>query len=205
MTSFPTPFVSLSDDNPITHTLNGQPAVSSREIALRFQKKHKEILRDIDRICSMCPESFTERNFAPSEYTDSTGRALPCYLLTRDAFTLLAMGFTGKAALLWKLRYIEAFNALEEIVRKSLSAEVIESRRALLALETGADQARREARAEAAKAALSMGTKQKARLRRVLAYKQRGFTQRETAKVMGVHRREIGYLLKTARVFGLEA
>ena len=59
------------------------------------------------------PKEFTERNFALSEFTDSTGRVLPAYRLTRDGFTLLAMGFTGKEAMQWKVAYLTAFNKME--------------------------------------------------------------------------------------------
>ena len=97
----------------ITEHVGEQPAVLSTEVALRFQKKHKDVLRAIDRLRSMCPKDFFEPNFAPSDYLDSTGRKCPAWLLTRDAFSLLVMGFTGSAAIRWKLRYIEAFNALE--------------------------------------------------------------------------------------------
>lgn len=93
--------------------VDGKPAVLSTTIADRFNKKHQHILRDIDSLISILPESFTASNFGRSGYIDPTGRRLRAYLLTRDAFSLLAMGLTGKAAIIWKLRYIEAFNALE--------------------------------------------------------------------------------------------
>lgn len=93
--------------------VDGKPAVLSTTIADRFNKKHQHVLRDIDSLMSILPESFTASNFGRSSYIDPTGRRLRAYLLTRDAFSLLAMGLTGKAAIIWKLRYIEAFNALE--------------------------------------------------------------------------------------------
>ena len=69
------------------------------------------------------PEDFTKLNFQPSEYTDPTGRKLPMYQLTRDGFTLLAMGFTGARAMKFKLAYIEAFNRMEaELTGKALPA-----------------------------------------------------------------------------------
>ena len=60
-----------------------------------------------------CSQNFTDSNFAVSEYTDSTGRKLPMYQITRDGFAFLAMGFTGKKAAAWKERFLEAFNAME--------------------------------------------------------------------------------------------
>lgn len=60
-----------------------------------------------------CDESFTRLNFQLSGYKDPTGRTLPEYLMTRDGFTLLAMGFTGAKAMQWKIKYAEAFNTME--------------------------------------------------------------------------------------------
>ena len=61
-----------------------------------------------------CSNDFTERNFAPSEYVHVTGHKLPHMLMTRDGFTFLVMGFTGKEAARWKEKYIAAFNAMEQ-------------------------------------------------------------------------------------------
>jgi Rha family phage regulatory protein len=105
----------------------GQPVVSSRKVAETFNKEHKDILESIRNIID--PKNgvgnFTERNFALSNYKDSTGRKLPEYLLTRDGFTLLAMGFTGKKAMQFKVAYIERFNQMESFI-KSLSAAKLE-------------------------------------------------------------------------------
>lgn len=56
-----------------------------------------------------CNESFTRLNFQPISYIDSMNREKPEYLMTRDGFTLLAMGFTGTKAMQWKIKYAEAF------------------------------------------------------------------------------------------------
>ncbi len=56
---------------------------------------------------------FAERNFTLIDYTDAKGEARPEYLLTRDGFTLLAMGFTGTKALQFKVAYINAFNRMK--------------------------------------------------------------------------------------------
>ena len=165
--------------------VDGKAMVSSRDLALSFQRKHKDVLRDIERISSMCPKFFIERNFAPNEYIDSIGRSLPCYLLTRDAFSLLAMGFTGKAAIMWKLQYIEAFNALEAAALEGLRAQIT------------------AARSESASRVLSLSPSERLRMQKALGYKKRGFTQREAAAVMGIHQRKVGYLLKVARELGL--
>lgn len=63
---------------------------------------------------------LSEKYFIPSTYKDSTGRELKHYWLTRDGFSLLVMGFTGPAALHWKLLYIEAFNKMEQALRSNV-------------------------------------------------------------------------------------
>lgn len=99
--------------------INGKPAILSTEIANRFNKKHCHVLRDIDTLRSILPCDFVEANFLKIHYDAKIGngaiRKEIAWLLTRDAFSLLAMGLTGKAAVIWKLRYIEAFNALEKM------------------------------------------------------------------------------------------
>ena len=75
--------------------------VDSRMVAEAFEKQHKNVLQAIHQITggeSGYSKEFTELNFQPSKYVDETGRKLPCYLLTRDGFVALAMGFTGKKA-----------------------------------------------------------------------------------------------------------
>jgi Rha family phage regulatory protein len=86
---------------------------SSRNVADIFGKRHAHIIRDIERIIAEMPKEFTEPNFGLSEYTDSTGRKLPQYILTKDGFTFLAMGFTGQKAGLFKIAYINRFNEME--------------------------------------------------------------------------------------------
>ena len=91
--------------------------VDSRKIAEVFEKNHFDVLRSIKRIISDesgYSKEFTERNFAVSKYVDETGRKLPCYLLTRDGFVALAMGFTGKKADAFKEQYIKLFNEMEQ-------------------------------------------------------------------------------------------
>ncbi|MGS0948380.1 Rha family transcriptional regulator, partial [Escherichia coli] len=75
--------------------------------------------RVLDRIRNLeCSAEFTEHNFVLSEYTDASGRKLPCYQITRDGFAFLAMGFTGKRAARFKEAYINAFNQMEKLLSK---------------------------------------------------------------------------------------
>ncbi len=87
---------------------------SSLDIAKVFEKEHFHVLRDIENLLKDIPEDFNASNFGLVEYTDAKGEKRPMYNLTRDAFTLLAMGFTGKKAMRFKVLYIETFNAMEK-------------------------------------------------------------------------------------------
>ncbi len=91
---------------------NGQPATTSLKIAEVFGKRHDMVLRAIRNI--EAPADFSDRNFAVATYTDEQGKPRPMYHITRDGFTLLAMGFTGKAAMQFKVAYINAFNAMAQ-------------------------------------------------------------------------------------------
>ena len=96
----------------ILSTQNGEPVASSRQIAENFEKRHDHVIRDIDTIKKDVP-NFGEM-FFETETPDSYGRPQRTYLMNRDGFSLLVMGFTGKAALEWKLKYIQAFNEMEK-------------------------------------------------------------------------------------------
>lgn len=99
--------------------------VDSRFVADFFEKNHKDVLRDIRKITS--PESglseeFGRRNFAPSHYKNAQGKKQPCCLMTRDGFTMLVMGYTGKKAMRFKELYIKRFNEMEQFIKTLVSA-----------------------------------------------------------------------------------
>lgn len=100
---------------------DGQVLVNSRDIAARFNKQHAHILRAIKSL--ECSDNFTASNFGASEYTDPTGRKVPCYNMTRDGFVFLVMGFTGKEAARFKEAYIQAFNEKEAQLQALNGAE----------------------------------------------------------------------------------
>lgn len=89
----------------------------SLKVASVFVKRHEEVLRRIKVLLRDADAGFTQQNFVLSEYADSTGRRLPVYLMTKDGFSLLAMGFSGKRALSFKVAYIGAFNAMDQYIR----------------------------------------------------------------------------------------
>lgn len=107
-------------DVPVVRIENDQVVANSEDIAAFFGKQHSHVLRDIRNLIAgekSCASNFgwTSRDVAmPSGGT----RPVATCDMNRDGFTLLAMGFTGKRALRWKLRYIEAFNAMEAELNK---------------------------------------------------------------------------------------
>ncbi len=99
-----------------------QVVTTSVRVAEVFGKRHDNILRQINTLIGSLREQqdFTHLKnevsivkYAVGEYADSTGRKLKQYIMNRDGFTLLAMGFTGPKALKFKLQYIQAFNDME--------------------------------------------------------------------------------------------
>lgn len=98
-------YVFQSDETVKTTSLN---------VAKAFDKKHSDVLRKIDEICTQVSDIFEKRNFAPLEIerTNNLGKIVKdrAYELTKDGFMLLVMGFTGKKAMQTKIAFIEAFN-----------------------------------------------------------------------------------------------
>lgn len=92
--------------------------VSSLDIAETFGKEHRRVLQDIREIG--CSEEFRLHNFVQSSYENSQGRQQPMFLVTRDGFVLLAMGYTGELAMRFKEAYIKQFNAMESALRGKL-------------------------------------------------------------------------------------
>lgn len=86
--------------------------VSSRDVARVFEKEHKHVMEAIRRLG--CSEEFAGSNFRLGSYKDSQNQERPEYIMTRDGFVLLAMGFTGEKAMQFKEAYIAAFNAMEK-------------------------------------------------------------------------------------------
>ncbi|NCC96491.1 MAG: phage regulatory protein/antirepressor Ant, partial [Synergistales bacterium] len=85
--------------------------VSSRDVARVFEKEHNKVLRDIREL--ECSVGFRLSNFGQSSRLNEQNREMPEYLMTRDGFTLLAMGYTGAKAMAFKEAYINAFNQME--------------------------------------------------------------------------------------------
>lgn len=95
----------------------GKVVTTSRDVAAYFGKEHRRVLQDIKELD--CSEKFGEHNFVLSNYLTTQGKELPMYEITRDGFTFLAMGYTGKEAARFKEAYITAFNKMEATLLNS--------------------------------------------------------------------------------------
>lgn len=96
---------------------NDEVVTSSLQVAEVFEKNHRHVLRDVDNLKQDVP-NFGQM-FHESNEPDSYSRNRRVYYMTRDGFALLAMGFTGKKALEFKLQYIDAFNRMEQTIKEN--------------------------------------------------------------------------------------
>ena len=90
---------------------NDQLVTDSRKVAESFGKEHKNVIASIREILAA---DFSATRFFYETTFDNRGKEYPMYFMNRDGFSLLVMGFNGKNALAWKLKYIAAFNTMEE-------------------------------------------------------------------------------------------
>jgi len=101
--------------NELVKITNGKVTVNSKMVADVFGKNHRDVIRDVRDLIKKSG-NFGERAFAPSSYKSLQNKDLPCFEITRDGFSLLAMGFTGVKAIEWKIKYINAFNEMERML-----------------------------------------------------------------------------------------
>ena len=95
--------------------MRGKDAVcDSLDVAEHFRKRHKNMIQNIERLAENSAD--VKALFKEQTYTDSYGREQKKYFMNRDGFSLLVMGFTGKQAIEWKMKYIEAFNRMEQLL-----------------------------------------------------------------------------------------
>lgn len=119
---------SMIQGNPqaLVTSYNGVLVADSLEVADRFGKRHTHVLRSIDDLINQLESQSTQNwadYFIPDDYQDNKNRTQRRFKLTRDGFSLLVMGFTGPAALHWKLLYIEAFNKMEQALRSNVDKD----------------------------------------------------------------------------------
>lgn len=101
---------------------NGQAFCSSRQVAEEFGKQHKHVLRDIESLD--CSNEFRQSNFGPSYYRNEQNKKQPEYLMTKDGFVFLVMGYRGKKAARFKEAYIKRFNDMEAFIKSLLATKI---------------------------------------------------------------------------------
>lgn len=101
----------------------GRAFCSSRQVGDQFEKRHDNVLRDIENLD--CSQEFRLLNFEESTYKNEQSKKQPEYLMTKDGFVFLVMGYRGKKAAQFKEAYIARFNQMESFI-KSLQATKIE-------------------------------------------------------------------------------
>lgn len=102
-----------------------KPVTTSRMVARIFNKEHSKVTRDIVHIQEKCSDEFNTANFGDIKYRDNRGRTQLEFIMTKDGFTLLVMGYTGTKAMEFKLDYISKFNEMEAQLNQPLSDDLI--------------------------------------------------------------------------------
>ena len=97
---------------------NDQAMTSSLLVAKEFGKEHNKVVRDINNLA--CSQEFRAANFGESSYVSEQGKEFPMFTMTKDGFSFLVMGYTGKKAAQFKEAYINAFNKMESEIRSSV-------------------------------------------------------------------------------------
>lgn len=95
---------------------DGQLWTTSREVAAKFRRNHKHVLKAVELAATRCSAGFSRTNFRPSTYQDDRGKEQPMFLLSRGGFSMVIMGFTGEKAFAWKEKFIAAFDLMEKRV-----------------------------------------------------------------------------------------
>lgn len=98
---------------------NNEVVTNSRNVARDFNKTHKDVLESIDRIIKGVAENTASLFYEATYIHDQNKQEYRQFLMNRDGFTLLVMGFTGRMAMKFKLKYIEAFNEMEKVLQEA--------------------------------------------------------------------------------------
>ncbi len=95
----------------------GNPVTNSLLVASKFEKDHKNVIQGIKSLLLTAENSAVKNMFAETHYHNSRNQKQPMYVMNRDGFSLLVMGFTGEKALNFKIDFIEAFNKMETAMK----------------------------------------------------------------------------------------
>ena len=172
-----------SNFHPEITVANGHAVTTSRNVAKAFGKEHYHVMRDIERL--ECSKEFNASNFGVITYTDARNRQQREYQITRDGFTFLAMGFTGKDAARFKEAYIEAFNQMERALHGDVSAIADVVPRAQF------------------DALLAELLRVNPRIAKLLQCRRAGLTQKETGNVLGVSKDTVRHMENSLSAAGL--
>ena len=117
--------------NELVYLKNDEAVCDSLQVAEKFGKEHRNVLRAIDDLLeTLLKIEQPSKLFITSKRKADDGQYHRMYLMNRDGFSLLVMGFTGREALEWKLQYIRAFNQMENFIREKSTQMWIETRKA---------------------------------------------------------------------------
>lgn len=110
----------------IVFTKDDRVITNSFIVAQKFEKMHKDVLRTIRNLVenNECPKEFWRRNFTPSYYINEQNKEQPMFEITKEGFMFLVFGFTGKKAAIWKIKFIESFNAMEKALIEGQGMEI---------------------------------------------------------------------------------
>ena len=132
----------------LVKVVNNQLVTDSRQVAEAFGKRHDNVIATVR---GLLKNKDTQQMFYETTYhNEQNGQDYKMYLMNRDGFSLLVMGFTGPEALEWKIKYINAFNEMEKKLQESSSPPLPDFSDPVIAARAWADQY--EARRKAEKA-----------------------------------------------------
>ena len=188
-------------NNNLVQISNNQLTTTSKVIAEAFGVLHKNVLAKIQSL--EIPTDFSRLNFQPAEYLDEQGKTRKQYTITRDGFTLLAMGFTGKKAMKFKIDFINAFNAMEaELLNRAALKKPTFAETLLGSRELKEENEKLKTLASSLQSEL---LKSKPLWRKINRYRVAGLSQAEIAKLLGKSRRTVRYYLQQMQILGLGA
>lgn len=188
-------------NNNLVQISNNQLTTTSKVIAEAFGVLHKNVLAKIQSL--EIPTDFSRLNFQPAEYLDEQGKTRKQYTITRDGFTLLAMGFTGKKAMRFKIDFINAFNAMEaELLNRATLKKPTFAETLLGSRELKKENEKLKTLASSLQSEL---LKSKPLWRKINRYRVAGLSQAEIAKLLGKSRRTVRYYLQQMQILGLGA
>ncbi|ENW8484889.1 Rha family transcriptional regulator [Escherichia coli] len=131
--NYPT-IVNGIDFRDLVFVTGNEPVTDTRKVAVAFGKEHKDVLRKTRAVVQQCSKEFAERNFALCYENNElqNGKPQPIYRMTKDGWTMLVFGFTGKAAMTFKEAYIQAFNWMAELIQQGLANLEVERNAVML-------------------------------------------------------------------------